>query len=89
MIRPQVTAVQATENHTLVLEFDNGEKKQFDVTPYIKGDWFGQLSDLTVFKQVRTTPFGITWPDGQDICPDDLYYNSTTIQAQKGALQNR
>lgn len=79
MNRPTVISVQPAENYTLILEFDNGEKKKFDVSPYIKGDWYGQLSDPSLFKRVHVSSPGITWPEGQDICPDDLYYNSTPI----------
>ena len=28
------------------------------------------------FKQARTDGFTVIWPDGQDICPDELYENS-------------
>jgi len=34
--------------------FDNGEEKKFDVKPYIKGEWYGQLKDATYFKDVST-----------------------------------
>ncbi len=76
MLRPTVTKVIPEKNYQLLLEFDNGESKLFDVKPYIKGTWFGRLSDEAYFKTVRTNGFNIEWPDGQDICPDDLYYNT-------------
>ena len=53
--------------------FDNGEKKYFDVEPYIKGEWYGQLRSFEYFKRVTTDGFTVIWPDGQDICPDELY----------------
>ena len=61
-------------------EFNNGEKKYFDVKPYIKGSWFGKLNDKLYFSQVKTNGFNIEWSDGQDICPDDLYYKSVKLQ---------
>lgn len=75
MLRPTVTKVIPKNNYILLLEFNNGEKKEFDVKPYIKGTWFGKLKEDSYFKTVRTNGFSIEWPDGQDICPDDLYYN--------------
>lgn len=36
MLRPTVTAVFAENDYILLLEFDNGERKRFDVKPYIK-----------------------------------------------------
>ena len=76
MLRPTVTKVQPENNYLLFLEFDNGEKKEYDVKPYIKGSWFGKLNDISYFKLVKANGFNIEWPDGQDICPDDLYYNA-------------
>ena len=75
MLRPTVTKVIPEKNYQLLLEFNNGELKLFDVKPYIKGTWFGKLSNEMYFKTVRTNGFNIEWQDGQDICPDDLYYN--------------
>ena len=48
MLRPTVTKVIPQDNKVLYLEFDNGEQKQFDVKPYIKGSWFGKLNDDTL-----------------------------------------
>ncbi|WP_318661957.1 DUF2442 domain-containing protein [Treponema sp.] len=76
MLRPTVTKVFPEDNYLLFLEFNNGEKKEFDVKPYIKGNWFGKLNDFNYFKLVKINGFNIEWPDGQDICPDDLYYNA-------------
>ena len=76
MLRPTVIKVSPENNYILFLEFDNGEKKRFDVKPYIKGTWFNELNDLSYFKRVQPNGFNIEWPNGQDICPDDLYYNS-------------
>ena len=33
------------------LQYSNGEKRIFDVKPYIEGSWFGELNDDTYFKQ--------------------------------------
>ena len=78
MLRPTVIKVVPKDDYNLLLEFNNGEKKYFDVKPYIKGSWFGKLSDKLYFSQVKTNGFNIEWSDGQDICPDDLYYNSVS-----------
>ena len=76
MLRPTVVKVIPQNDFNLVLKFDNGEEKIFDVKPYIKGTWFGKLNDKSYFSAVKSNGFNIEWPDGQDICPDDLYFNS-------------
>lgn len=73
MLRPTATSVSAGENYTLNITFDNGESKTFDVKPLIKGDWYGMLADEAYFRKVRVDRFTVTWPEGQNVCPDDLY----------------
>lgn len=73
MLRPTAVQVKAVCPYEIVVVFDNGEKKCFDVAPYIKGEWYGQLRCLDYFKQVQTDGYTVVWPDGQDICPDELY----------------
>ena len=79
MLRPTVINVTPENDYKLNLKFDNGETKLFDVKPYIKGSWFGELKNPSYFKTVRPNGFNIEWANGQDICPDDLYFNSTKI----------
>lgn len=74
MLRPTAIQVEAICEYKIMVTFDNGEKKCFDVEPYIKGEWYGRLRSLEYFKRVSTDGFTVVWPDGQDICPDELYY---------------
>ena len=61
------------EDYTLLIEFDNGEKKIFDVKPYITGSWYGKLADSAFFKTVHICGKTVAWADGQDIAPHELY----------------
>lgn len=77
--RPRAIDVTPMENYRLLVTFDNHERRVFDVNPYIKGSWFGQLRNQSVFRQVHIGGLSIEWPDGQDICPDRLYQDSTPL----------
>ncbi len=79
MLRPTAKTVKAKENYFLEVEFDNGERKVFDVKPYIQGEWYGKLEDVAYFNAVSVDGFTVVWPDGQDICPDELYQNGKYI----------
>ena len=79
MLRPTAVKVVPMNDYLLNTEFDNGEQKVFDVKPYIKGSWYGELSDPTYFKSVVTNGYSVEWANGQDLCPDELYYNSLAI----------
>lgn len=73
MIEPRVLSVKPIENYCLFVEFETGEKKIFDVKPYIIGSWFGKLRDLDTFRTVRPCGSTVEWADGQDIAPHELY----------------
>lgn len=79
MLRPTAKSVVARDDFFLEIEFDNGERKLFDVKPYIKGEWYGRLADAAYFNAVSADGFTVIWPDGQDICPDELYLHSVFI----------
>ena len=78
-IRPRAIDVKPLDNYRLLLTFDNQERKIFDVKPYIRGSWFGQLKNPDVFNAVRIAGLSVEWPDGQDICPDCLYEQSVSM----------
>ena len=42
----------------------------------ISGSWFGELWDKNIFNTVKIFGNTVEWVNGQDICPDDLYYLS-------------
>lgn len=69
---PIVLNVVPQEDYSVVVTFETGETKKFNVKPYICGDWFGKFEDVSVFNTVR--PYGntIKWADGQDIAPHEL-----------------
>ena len=73
MLQPRVISVLPLPDYRLLVEYATGERKIFDVKPYIKGEWYGQLKNVVYFNAVTTDGYTVTWPDGQDICPDELY----------------
>ena len=79
MVRPIVEKVIPKENNKLEIFFNNGEHKEFDVTPYIKGGWYGKLKDKNYFDKVSIDGYTVVWPDGQDLCPDEIYYKSQDV----------
>jgi len=81
MLQPKILHIEALADYTLQLFYETGERKLFDVNPYIYGDWFGMLRDRAYFRAVRIMAggSGIEWPDGQDIAPHELYETSETL----------
>ena len=76
MLRPTAIKVVPQKDYQLQIAFDNDEIRVFDMKPYIRGSWFGELADEEVFQTVFVNGITVEWPGGQDICPDELYYKS-------------
>lgn len=70
---PNVISVKPILEYKVLIKYDNGENRIFDVSPYIIGEWFGKLAIPEVFKTVRPAGNTIEWIDGQDIAPHELY----------------
>ncbi|MDY3815713.1 MAG: DUF2442 domain-containing protein [Candidatus Limiplasma sp.] len=79
MLRPTAKTVVPMKDYMLRVSFDNGKTKDFDVKPYIRGNWYGELANPAYFKSVSANGYTVEWADGQDICPDELYYNSVAV----------
>ncbi len=80
MLRPTAQTVVPLDDYKLKISFDNGETKIFDVRPYIRGSWYGELADPAYFRSVKTNGFTVEWANGQDICPDELYEDAVQVQ---------
>lgn len=76
MPRPKPIDVKPLDNYLLYITFDNVENKVFDVKPLISSSWFGELENKDIFNTVKISGNTVEWINGQDVCPDDLYYLS-------------
>lgn len=74
MLRPIAIRVIPKANYMLDITFSNGVEKVFDVKPYINGEWYGELRDVDYFNRVKVNGYSVEWPNGQDLCPDEIYY---------------
>lgn len=72
-MRPRAVKVKPLENYFLEITFNNGEVKKFDVKPYLNFKGFEELKDILMFNSVEIDGLSVSWPNGADICPDELY----------------
>lgn len=72
---PKVRSVKAVDNHILIVEFDNNETKQYDVTPLLKKELFAALKNAALFKAVRVEQGGwaVAWNDDIDLSEFELW----------------
>jgi len=89
MLRPRAVEVSIKPDYCLLITFSNGEKRIFDVKPYFDFEPFVELKKTALFNTVKPAGLSIEWIHGQDICPDDLYYNSVVLKPDTySILQN-
>jgi hypothetical protein len=78
-----VRAVSPLADYQLLLTFDNGERRRFDVKPYLDRGVFMALKDPTVFNSVRVSFDTIEWNNGADLCPEVLYAEGVKIESKE------
>ena len=74
-----VIEVRATDDHKLILTFDNNEHRFFDVAPHLNTGRFAELKDIEVFKKIGLSFDTVEWENGLDIDPEFLYEKSESI----------
>ena len=79
-MNPHVTRVTPQREHRLLLEFENGEARLFDLTPYLDKGVFRALRDSPDFAQARVVDGSIEWPGEIDLSYDTLYLRSVVIK---------
>lgn len=72
---PKVQSAIAVDNHTLVIEFDNKQKKKYDITPLLKKEMFSLLKNPAVFKAVKVEQGGyaVVWDNNIDLSEYELW----------------
>lgn len=93
--RKKIIAVELNTDFTLLLTFDNDEKRIFDVKPMIeKGGIFAPFAYYNNFKRVYlddcncvawdidpNVDSNVVWNNKVDICPDSCYVDSVPFIA--------
>lgn len=72
-MNPALESVLPLSNYKLQIQFENGEKKLFDVTPFLDKGIFTELKDLSYFNRVKLGFSSVEWPNEQDFSKDTLY----------------
>ncbi len=92
--RRKIIGVVSNDDYTLILTFDNGETRLYDMKPYLKdGTVFTPLKDINIFRRVYldenkavswdkdpSVDSRKVWDNKIDLCPDTCYMNSVPVQ---------
>jgi len=80
-MNPYVKNVKIVDDHQLALEFENGERRIFDMTPYLNRGIFFRLQNRVLFQAARVVAGSVEWPGGLDLSYDTLYLESQPAEA--------
>lgn len=72
-----VKSVKPLKEYKLLIIFEQGVKKIFDMKPYLKYPMYKPLADVALFNAVSTNGQTAIWNDDIDIAPETLYKNGT------------
>ena len=80
-ITPDVIKVKALDDYLLEVTFETKEIKIFDMKNLINNmEFYKRLKNKDYFKKVKPYNETVIWENGEDVCPEDLYYKSKTIR---------
>ncbi len=78
---PDIVEVKALEKYFIYLKFSNGEEKIYDMKEAIeKIKYFSKLKNRKYFENVKPRGDTIEWENGEDVAPENLYYNSVPVK---------
>ena len=78
---PKIMSAVATDSRTLLIEFDNKEKRKYDITPLLKKELFSPLKNSAFFKAVRVDQGGyaVVWDSNIDLSEYELWRNGQAV----------
>ena len=68
-----VKDVKTIDDYKLILTFEDGSVRIFDMKPLSRKGVFKELKDEKLFKTVKVSFDSIEWANGIDVDPETLY----------------
>jgi len=74
-----IIAVLPRSGFQLDLEFENGERRRFDMRPLLALKPWNRIASPAVFERVRVDYGTVVWPGDIDVAPETLYDDSVPL----------
>jgi Protein of unknown function (DUF2442) len=81
---PRISKAKAVDDQTLIIEFSNGEIKQYTIHHLLESPMFAALKQPTFFRTFKIEPGGyaLTWNTEIDISEYELWKNGTAVTSR-------
>ena len=76
-----IVNVQPGPHYTLLLEFENGEARRFNMEYYMKQKPWTRLKPEPLFQRAFVGHGTVAWPGNIDIDPETLYELSELVES--------
>ena len=78
---PDIVEVKALEQYQIYLKFSTGEEKIYNMKENVeKIKYFNKLKNRKYFENVKPRGDTVEWENGEDVAPENLYYESIPIE---------
>lgn len=81
MLMNRVKEVSALPGYRLAIVFRDGKQGVFDCNPYRDDPCLSGIWAEEVFAKVVADHGTVMWPDGSDLCPDEVYEKTVLTSA--------
>lgn len=78
-----VVSVRPLPDYRLELVFENGERRRFEMAPYLHLPVFRRLENSAFFSLAHVDYGTVCWPGEIDIAPETLYDCSVPIETRE------
>lgn len=86
-LTPDILEVKALDRYNIYLKFTTGEEKIYDMSEHIeKINYYSKLKNREYFIRVKPRGDTVEWENGEDVAPENLYYNSIPISKYEGNI---
>ena len=76
---PDIEEVKALDKYYVYIKYDMTEN-------ILKIPYYNKLKSIKYFKNIRPRGDTVEWANGEDVAPENLYYNSIPISEYDGTI---
>ncbi len=81
---PKIRDVKPRADKTLLVTFENGDRRVYDCTPLLRSDAFHLLRDDAIFRCAHADShgYGVIWNDDIDLAESEIWLNGRIAEPE-------